>query len=254
MKSKFKKYEKKGAYHWSTLYNEGWIRSSPRLHARYDIPIWLLSQRMNLSKSRGIDVGCGDGVLLYKVRRKGGAIHGLDHSEEGLTLAKQQLDRRNVFSGSLIKGSCYQIPLDSESVDYVTATELLEHLDDVYAFLNEAERVIRPGGWFVCTTPNREKGQAPDEVRDPFHVHEYISEELESALDKQFSEVEVLGAYPEYLDALYVRNRRSGIFDKAVRVLFRAISFGVANPYVHARSTDPTHTHRLLVGVAQKKQ
>ena len=60
---------------------------------------------MNLSKSRGIDVGCGDGVLLYKVRRKGGAIHGLDHSEEGLTLAKQQLDRRNVFSGSLIKGS-----------------------------------------------------------------------------------------------------------------------------------------------------
>jgi SAM-dependent methyltransferase len=253
MNNKFTKYEKKGAYHWSSLYDEGWMRSSPRLHARYDIPIWLLSQRMSLPKSRGIDVGCGDGVLLYKVRRKGGVILGLDHSDEGLTLAREQLDRRNVFSGNLIKGSCYQIPLDSESVDYVTAIELIEHLDDVDAFLNETKRILRPGGWFVCTTPNREKGQAPDEVRDPFHVHEYIPRELQSALNKQFSEVEILGAYPEYLDRLYVRNRGSGILDKATRVFFRAVAFGISNPYELALSEDPTHKSRLLIGVGQKK-
>jgi len=208
---------------------------------------------MNLPKSRGIDVGCGDGVLLYKIRRKGGDIYGLDHSDEGLTLAREQLDRRNVFSGNLIKGSCYQIPLDSESVDYVTAIELIEHLDGVNAFLNETKRILRPNGWFVCTTPNREKGQSRDEVRDPFHVHEYIPRELRSALNEQFSEVKILGAYPEYLDRMYVRNRESGILDKATRAFFRAVAFSIANPYELALRENPTHKSRLLIGVGQKK-
>lgn len=254
MNRKFEKYERKGAYHWNTLYDGSWIRSCPRLHARYDIPKQFLSQQLDLQNSRGLDAGCGDGVFLYKVRRKGGTIFGLDYSDEGLTLAKERLARQNVFSGNLIEGSCYQIPLGSESVDYVTAIELIEHLDNVDTFLNEVKKVLRPGGWFVCTTPNREKEQAPNEVRDPFHVHEFIPKELGSVLSKKFRKMKVLGAYPWYLDRLYEPNGKKNILDKAIRVVFKAVAFGFANPYVYALDEKPTHESRLLIGVAQKAQ
>jgi ubiquinone/menaquinone biosynthesis C-methylase UbiE len=251
MKS-FDKYNKKGAYHWNALYGEGWLRASPRLHARYDIPIHLLRERIDLGNSRGLDVGCGDGVLIYKVRKMGGQLFGLDKEPEGLRLAERKLESHGVFSDGLIEGSCYDIPLETSSLDYVTAIELIEHLDDVDSFLEEIYRVLRPSGWFVCTTPNRERDQDPSEVRDPFHVHEYVPDELQSSLSNFFGQVQVYGAYPEKLDAIYVRNRRSSFFDKAIRVLFRSFSFGVANPYVHWLENDPDRDFNMIVGVARK--
>lgn len=246
----FDKYGKKDAYHWNNLYNEGWLRTSPRLHARYDIPIRLLKQRIDLSDSRGLDVGCGDGVLLYKIKKMDGQIFGLDKEPEGLRLAEKQLDSRGVSSGGLIEGSCYNIPLRTNSLDYVTAIELIEHLNDVDTFLKEILRVLRPEGYFVCTTPNRERDQDPSEVRDPFHVHEYVPAELRSSLSDFFGQVQVYGAYPERLDAIYVRNRGSSFFDKAIRVLFRSFSFGVVNPYVHWLEPDSSCNHDMIVGLA----
>jgi len=252
MDNKFSKYSEKGAYHWKNLYSNGWLRASPRLHARYDIPVRLLNQRCDLSSSKGLDVGCGDGVLLYKIRRRGGKVIGLDTEREGLRLAEAQLEAKGVPSNDLIEGSCFDIPLDDESVDYVTAIELIEHLEHVNRFLKEARRVLRPGGHFVCTTPNRSEDQDPEDVRDPFHVHEYVPEELESILADAFDNPKIFGAYPEWLDRIYVRNGRSKNSDKAIRLLFRGVSFGIINPYVASLTTNPGFTCKMIVGLSEK--
>jgi SAM-dependent methyltransferase len=42
-----------------------------------------------------------------------------------------------------------------ESFDCVIALEVIEHVDDDDAFVTEGLRVLRPGGTFIFTTPNR---------------------------------------------------------------------------------------------------
>ncbi len=252
MSGEFSKYEEEGAYHWKALYDQKWFRQSPRLHARYDIPIRLLSIRLDLRESLGLDVGCGDGVLLYKIRKSGGDVVGLDNSAEGLRLAEQKLDARGVSSVRLVNSSCYDIPFDKSSFDYVTGIELIEHLDDVDAFLDEASRVLRPGGWFVCTTPNRAEDQPSDKVRDPFHVHEFVADELSEVLGRVFENTNVYGAYPESLDEIYVRDKKLGYVDKGVRLMFRMFSYSVLNPYVRWVENKPSWNNSLLVGVSRK--
>ena len=48
-----------------------------------------------------------------------------------------------------------RIAIRDQSVDVVVALEVIEHLADPEAFLREAARVLRDGGTFVCSTPNR---------------------------------------------------------------------------------------------------
>lgn len=49
----------------------------------------------------------------------------------------------------------HQLPLDTMSVDVVTMLAVLEHIqyDRLVNVLNEAERVLRPGGLLIMTTP-----------------------------------------------------------------------------------------------------
>ena len=47
-----------------------------------------------------------------------------------------------------------QLPLENSSVDVVIVTEVLEHLVWPHSILEEASRLLRPGGILVGTTPN----------------------------------------------------------------------------------------------------
>ncbi|MGD2045650.1 MAG: methyltransferase domain-containing protein [Gemmatimonadota bacterium] len=46
------------------------------------------------------------------------------------------------------------LPFPDASVDVVTSFETLEHLLDPMHLLIEANRILKPGGWLVLTTPN----------------------------------------------------------------------------------------------------
>lgn len=46
------------------------------------------------------------------------------------------------------------LPYQDSTFDIVTATEVIEHLEDVRAVLREIYRVLKPGGVCVLSTPN----------------------------------------------------------------------------------------------------
>ncbi len=84
-----------------------------------------------------------------------------------------------------VKTSGVHIPLPDESVSFVYSNQLMEHLhpQDALEQLNEVFRVLKPGGRYLCRTPNRLTG--PHDVSKYFddeptgmHIREYTYREL----------------------------------------------------------------------------
>ncbi|MDX1576832.1 MAG: class I SAM-dependent methyltransferase [Gemmatimonadota bacterium] len=78
--------------------------------------------------------------------------------------------------------------------DAIVADELLEHLPHPGAFLDEAVRVLRPDGVFLCATVNAlETFGSRDRPANRNHFHEYDAPAFRSELCRCFDEVTLLG-------------------------------------------------------------
>jgi len=102
---------------------------------------------------RVADLGCGWGFLLRKFAADGACAIGLDLSAETLRLAAVKLGS-NRQSVPLLKGRAEELPLVC-AFDLVTATDVLEHVDDLDEVIREASRILKPGGKFAFVTVNR---------------------------------------------------------------------------------------------------
>ncbi|MDX2031477.1 MAG: methyltransferase domain-containing protein [Blastocatellia bacterium] len=77
--------------------------------------------------------------------------------------------------------------LPDEAFDCVMAIEVLEHVEEDDRFVAHARRVLKPGGWFLMSTPNGDF--LPN--RNPDHKRHYTREQLAALLANHFEEVEV---------------------------------------------------------------
>ena len=102
-----------------------------------------------------IDLGCGFGALVYYARLQGySKVIGVDSSSEmvkvGCDLGIDDLVAND--------GLRYLKSLESESIDLITAIDVLEHLTKpcLFSLADELYRVLRPGGVLVTHQPNGE--------------------------------------------------------------------------------------------------
>jgi SAM-dependent methyltransferase len=108
--------------------------------------------------------------------------------------------------------------LRGECADVVVSFETIEHLADPGRFLGECRRLLRPGGLFICSTPNREVHRWS--ASNPFHVREFFPREFIRLLEQFFSECRVYGqgevVFPlhishvllaRFLEQIYVKER-----------------------------------------------
>lgn len=115
---------------------------------------WYVTRRILRLADQGqaVDIGCGPGHLVFKLAQRAPELHitGIDLSEEVLTqaetyVAQYGFDDRVTFK----KGSAQEIPFPHGSLDLVISTLSLHHWDQPVAVLDEASRVLRPGGVFL---------------------------------------------------------------------------------------------------------
>lgn len=129
-----------------------------------------------------LDVGCGTGANAEAMTRLGRVI-GADMSP--LALARCQ--RRSL--NELVQAKAESVPLRSESVDWIVATDILEHLDDDRAALKEFQRLLRPGGRALITVPAyRSLWSEHDEAL--MHRRRYVKQELRAAIEDSGLDVE----------------------------------------------------------------
>jgi SAM-dependent methyltransferase len=97
-----------------------------------------------------IEVGSGLGYFTYSLKTAGYNIQGLDISQEAVNDAKKK------FGNYYLCDDLFNFAEhNSESYDLVIMTEVIEHLDDPKEFLKTINRILKPNGKLITTTPNK---------------------------------------------------------------------------------------------------
>ncbi len=101
-----------------------------------------------------LDLGSGAGTdVLISARRVGptGRAIGLDMTDEMLALARANASEAGVENAEFIQGHIEEIPLPDASVDVVISNCVINLAGDKQKVLDEAARVLRPGGRFAVS-------------------------------------------------------------------------------------------------------
>ena len=99
-----------------------------------------------------LDIGCGNGYLLYQFRQRYKTLIGLEFSQKRLAQAKVNLSGLDLVP---VNGSAEKMgEIESNSIDRIISADTIEHIPDVYAAAAEMFRVLKPGGELVINTPN----------------------------------------------------------------------------------------------------
>lgn len=92
------------------------------------------------------DIACGTGRVTALLCELGHRVTGVDPSEEMLTVA-----RAKGLDATFIAGDFATLPLPDDSVDLVTCTLALTHVEDLRRPIAEMARIVRPTGKIVLS-------------------------------------------------------------------------------------------------------
>lgn len=101
-------------------------------------------------KGRLLDVGCGSGVFLARMRGLGWEVEGVEPDRETVKVAREQ------FGLSIHEGTLAEAGFPDDTFDAITMNHVIEHVWDPISTLQECRRVLKPGGKLVLITPNIE--------------------------------------------------------------------------------------------------
>lgn len=122
--------------------------------------------------SKVIDLGYGDGSFLKSLEKNEIECKGYDY------------DTVNFENG--------EIPEIANSLDFITSNSVIEHLNDATNLLEEAFRILKPGGKLILITPNFFYDYK-NFYDDPTHVNPFTVEKLETMLEMSgFKNINVL--------------------------------------------------------------
>ncbi len=99
---------------------------------------------------RILDVGSGAGWVARELSIRGARVTSLDLSYLNLRKIKDETGQPAIVASGI------NLPFSDSTLDYVIASEVIEHLNDPASAIREFFRVIKPGGRVVITTPYKE--------------------------------------------------------------------------------------------------
>ena len=145
---------------WSSSYT----RQKPPITVAYNtyLHYWHIHQILKYYITRGssvLECGCAPAQwLVYFSKEFDCSLYGIDNSQSGLYLSKENLCYQNIKKCELIKGDVNYIPFDNNTFDVVFSTGLLEHFNEPEKIVSEMSRILKPGGLLIIQIPNFHKG------------------------------------------------------------------------------------------------
>jgi SAM-dependent methyltransferase len=153
---------------------------SPERSRRKYLGEFRLIQKFTKPDSHFLEIGAGDCALSLHVAKHVRSVTAFDVSDTILKdIAAPANVQLRVFDGC-------EIPVEGGSIDVAYSNQVIEHLhpDDAELQLASVLRALRPGGCYVCVTPNRINGphdisQFFDTVASGLHMKEYTYRDID---------------------------------------------------------------------------
>jgi SAM-dependent methyltransferase len=129
-----------------------------------------------------LDVGCGGGLFLSLMKRRGFNVLGLDFSAEAARVAREQNGVR------VLVGDLRSADLQPASCSLITMYHVVEHLLDPAAYLRAAAMLLKPDGRLIVQVPDRDCWEASllganwTGFDVPRHIHVFRSSDLRRLL------------------------------------------------------------------------
>lgn len=102
----------------------------------------------DMPPGRVLDIGCGEAKFLHRMQQAGWAVQGIDFDAAAARNAKQ------LFDIDVQVGKLEDMQFPDGTFDAITMNHVIEHVFDPVALLQEARRILKPGGRLVMVTPN----------------------------------------------------------------------------------------------------
>jgi len=96
-----------------------------------------------------LEIGCGDGFFSAALAERGCTVTGIDLSAEGIAKAQRRVPAAKFLQHDLAN----PLPFADKVFEVIWCSEVLEHLFAPLSVLEQAYRVLRPGGRMLITVP-----------------------------------------------------------------------------------------------------
>jgi 2-polyprenyl-3-methyl-5-hydroxy-6-metoxy-1,4-benzoquinol methylase len=116
---------------------------------RYRELLWALTQWLpRMENGMLLDVGCGNGFFLKRMRDLGWTVQGIDPDRRAVEQARSR------FALDVVAAPFEEHHFPDDSFDAVVVSHVIEHVHDPVSLLRECRRILKPGGKLVVLTPN----------------------------------------------------------------------------------------------------
>lgn len=129
-------------------------------------------------------IGQGTGLLAESA----GSVVGLTGSSEALRAAPELLAAPNV---SYQRSDLPKLSHEDSSFDMAAAFEVIEKFDEPEELVTEVKRVLKEGGVFVVSTPDKQAHSNDRSYRDASNKQEMYAPQFREMLERHFAHVEL---------------------------------------------------------------
>jgi len=110
----------------------------------------------SLAQQEILEVGCGGGLICEQLALRGVEMVGIDPSQGALDTAASHAEQQGLGQNIYyLQAYAESLPFADGSFSAIVCFDVLEHVSDLKATINEIARVLAPGGIFIFDTINR---------------------------------------------------------------------------------------------------